>query len=141
MYKLSKRSLNNLKGVHPNLSRVMQEAIKNSPVDFTITEGVRTVQRQQELFALGRTKPGKKVTNADGIKNKSNHQPKPDGFGHAVDLYPFFLGQVQVSHKDTIKNLKIIADHIKATALRLGLKITWGGDWRNPYDPPHFQLD
>ena len=141
MYKLSNRSLDNLKGVHPNLSRIMQEAIKNCPIDFTITEGVRTVQRQQELFALGRTKPGKKVTNADGIKNKSNHQPKPDGFGHAVDLYPFFLGQVQVNHKDTIKNLKLIADHIKATAKKLGLKITWGGDWRNPHDPPHFQLD
>lgn len=141
MYKLSKRSLDNLKGVHPNLSTIMQEAIKNCPIDFTITEGVRTVQRQQELFALGRSKPGKKVTNADGIKIKSNHQPKPDGFGHAVDLYPFFLGQVQVNHKDTIKNLKLIADHIKATAKKLGLKITWGGDWRNPYDPPHFQLD
>lgn len=141
MYQLSKRSQDNLKGVHPNLCRILQEAIKTCPVDFTITEGVRTVQRQQELFAQGRTKPGVKVTNADGIRNKSNHQIKPDGYGHAVDLYPFFSGQVQVAHKDTVKNLKVIADHIKATAKRLGLHVTWGGDWKNPYDPPHFQLD
>ncbi|QHN64834.1 M15 family metallopeptidase [Bergeyella cardium] len=140
MYQLSERSLNNLKGVHPNLVKVMKEAISNSPVDFTITEGVRTIQRQQELYALGRTKPGQKVTNADGIKNRSNHQTKSDGYGYAVDLYPFFLGKVQVNHPDTIKNLKRIADHIKEIANKLGVKIVWGGDWQKPYDPPHFQL-
>ncbi|WP_407501433.1 M15 family metallopeptidase [Elizabethkingia anophelis] len=117
----------------------MKAAIVNSPVDFTITEGVRALKRQQELYAQGRTKPGIKVTNADGIKNKSNHQAKADGFGHAVDLYPFFLGQVQVNHKDTIKNLKLIADHIKKTAKELGIGITWGGDWKF-VDCPHFEL-
>lgn len=141
MYQLSQRSRENLTGVHPNLARIMQEAIKTSPVDFTIVEGVRTVKRQQELFALGRTRPGVKVTNADGIKRKSNHQAKADGYGHAVDIYPFFDGAVQVTHKDTVKQLAVLAKHIKATAKRLGLEITWGGDWRNPFDPPHFQLD
>ncbi|AQW91339.1 M15 family metallopeptidase [Elizabethkingia anophelis] len=139
-YKLGERSLKNLDGVHPNLVKVMKAAIVNSPVDFTITEGVRTLKRQQELFAQGRTKPGIKVTNADGVKNKSNHQAKADGFGHAVDLYPFFLGQVQVNHKDTIKNLKLISDHIKKIAKELGINITWGGDWKSPYDPPHFEI-
>jgi len=118
----------------------MQEAIKESPVDFTITEGLRTTARQQALYAQGRTKPGIRVTNADGLRNKSSHQAKSDGYGHAVDLYPFFSGQVQVNHKDTIKNLEKIAIHIKAVAKCLGHKITWGGDWKNPYDPPHFQL-
>lgn len=139
-YKLGERSLKNLDGVHPNLVKVMKAAIVYSPVDFTITEGVRTLKRQQELYAQGRTKPGIKVTNADGIKNKSNHQAKADGFGHAVDLYPFFLGQVQVNHKDTIKNLKLIADHVKKVAKELGIGITWGGDWKSPFDPPHFEL-
>ncbi|GJN60431.1 M15 family metallopeptidase [Elizabethkingia anophelis] len=139
-YKLGERSLKNLDGVHPNLVKVMKAAIVNSPVDFTITEGVRTLKRQQELYAQGRTKPGIKVTNADGIKNKSNHQAKADGFGYAVDLYPFFLGQVQVNHKDTIKNLKLISDHIKKVAKELGISITWGGDWKSPFDPPHFEL-
>lgn len=118
----------------------MKAAIVNSPVDFTITEGVRTLKRQQDLYAQGRTKPGIKVTNADGVRNKSNHQAKADGFGHAVDLYPFFLGQVQVNHPDTIKNLKLIATHIKSVAKELGIGIVWGGDWKSPYDPPHFEL-
>jgi len=139
-YKLGERSLKNLQGVHPKLQELMKESIKNSPVDFTITEGLRTAKRQQELYAQGRTKPGIKVTNRNGITSKSNHQAKYDGFGHAVDLYPFFLGQVQVNHKDTITNLKLISIHIKAVAKCLGIKITWGGDWKNPFDPPHFEL-
>ncbi|MCT3662582.1 M15 family metallopeptidase [Elizabethkingia anophelis] len=138
-YKLGERSLKNLEGVHPNLVKVMKAAIVNSPVDFTITEGVRTLKRQQDLYAQGRTKPGTKVTNADGVRNKSNHQAKPDGFGHAVDLYPFFLGQVQVNHKDTINNLKLISDHIKKVAKELGIGIIWGGDWKF-VDCPHFEL-
>ena len=143
-YKLGERSLKNLEGVNPQLVRVMKAAITNSPCDFTITEGLRTAQRQKELFAQGRTKPGKKVTNADGVKNLSNHQDeadgKRDGLGSAVDLYPYFLGQVQVNHKDTIKKLGEIAAHIKRTAKSMNIEIVWGGDWKNPYDPPHFQL-
>lgn len=144
IYKLGTRSLKNLEGVHPNLVKVMKVAIINSPVDFTITEGLRSTERQKSLFAQGRTKPGIKVTNKDGVKSVSNHQDeadgKKDGLGSAVDLYPFFLGQVQVNHKDTIKNLKLIAAHIKIVASSLGIGIIWGGDWKNPYDPPHFEL-
>ncbi|EKB56583.1 M15 family metallopeptidase [Bergeyella zoohelcum] len=142
----SKRSLDNLKGVHPNLVKLMQEAIKDSPVDFTITEGVRTAKAQQEYYSWGRTKKnphtGKmtKVTYADGVKRKSNHQVKADGYGYAVDLYPFIDDKVQTRGDDVIPALKEISDHIKATAKRLGINIVWGGDWRKPYDPPHFQL-
>lgn len=143
-YQLSKRSLDNLVGVHPDLVKVIKAAITNSPVDFTIVCGLRTTKEQQAIFAQGRTKPGLKVTNADGVKNLSNHQDeadgKKDGLGAAVDLYPFFEGKVQVNHKDTIARLKDIAAHIKAVAREMGVKIIWGGDWRNPYDPPHFQL-
>lgn len=142
----SKRSLDNLKGVHPNLVKIMEEAIKDSPVDFTITEGVRSAEKQQEYYSWGRTKRNPntgnmtKVTYADGVIRKSNHQVKADGYGHAVDLYPFFEGKVQVNHKDTLLKLNLIAGHIKATAKRLGINIVWGGDWKKPFDPPHFQL-
>lgn len=143
-YKFGKRSLDNLKNVHPDLVKVMMAAIKNSPVDFTITEGLRSQTRQKELYAQGRTKKGIKVTYVDGVKKLSNHQDEVDGkkdnLGSAVDLYPFFLGQVQVNHNDTIKNLKLIAAHIKKVAAELKIGITWGGDWKNPYDPPHFEL-
>lgn len=146
MYQFGERSLKNLVGVHPHLVKLMKEAIIDSPVDFTITEGVRTTEKQKEYYSWGRTKinpnNGKmtKVTYADGVKRKSNHQKKADGYGYAVDLYPFFEGKVQTKHKDTMAKLKNIADHIKEKAKQLGIKIVWGGDWTKPYDPPHFQL-
>lgn len=140
MAKFSQRSLDSLKGVHPDLVKVLTESIKETPFDFTITEGVRTVARQQQLYAQGRSTKGTIVTNVDGVKKKSNHQPKSDGYGHAVDLYPFYNGSVQVNDKDVIPRLKSISIHIKAVAKCLGIPITWGGDWKSPYDPPHFEL-
>lgn len=144
MYKFSQRSKDNLKGVHPDLVKVLEASIVNSPIDFTITEGLRSDQRQSDLYAQGRTKKGKRVTNADGKRNLSNHQDaadgKRDGIGQAVDLYPFVDGKVQVSGAQVEAWLKTIADHIKTTAKQLGISIVWGGDWKNPHDPPHFQL-
>lgn len=126
-YKFSQRRLNSLKGVHPLLVKLMHEAIKTTPIDFTITEGVRTAKRQQELFKQGKSK-------CDGIKKKSNHQIKSDGYGHAIDLYPY-----PINFADT-KRFVILADHIKETAKELGIPITWGGDWTSFVDMPHFQL-
>lgn len=143
-YKLGERSLKNLQGVNPDLVKVIKTAITNSPVDFTVVCGLRTTAEQQAIYAQGRTKPGNIVTKADGIRNLSNHQDeadgKKDGLGSAVDLYPFFLGKVQVNHKDTIPRLRDIAAHIKNTANELGIEIEWGGDWVKMFDPPHFQL-
>ena len=137
MYNLSQRSIDNLKGVHPKLREVIEAAITNSPVDFTVTDGVRTTEQQKALYAQGRTKPGAIVTNADGVTLKSNHQAKANGYGHAVDLYPYYNGSVQVND---VAKLKQIAAHIKATAKRLGYAIEWGGDWTSIKDYPHFEL-
>lgn len=136
MAKFSNRSINNLEGIHPDLVKVMVESIKNTPIDFTITDGLRTTQQQQILYAKGRTTSGRIVTNADGIKNKSNHQAKEDGYGYAVDLYPYYKGMVQINDD---KRLKIIADHILETAKKLGTHIEWGGYWKFK-DYPHFEL-
>lgn len=143
MAKFGKRSLDNLKGVHPNLVKVLEASIIDTPIDFTIVQGVRDTKTQQEYYSWGRTKinPNTKkmtiVTYVDGVKRKSNHQIKSDGYGHAVDLYAYINGSVQVND---VKSLKIISDHIKKKAKELGIKITWGGDWKKPYDPPHFEL-
>jgi peptidoglycan L-alanyl-D-glutamate endopeptidase CwlK len=134
--KFSKRSIDNLSGIHPDLVRVMEKAITNSPVDFTIIEGVRADERQQALYALGRTKPGSIVTYADGVLNRSNHQVRADGYGHAVDLYPYVGGQVRVND---IESLRKIAGHIKAVAADMGVNAEWGGDWKMR-DYAHFEL-
>lgn len=126
-FKFSKRSLDNLKGVHPLMIKLMKTAIVNAPIDFVITEGVRTTERQQELFKQGKSK-------CDGIKNKSKHQKKADGYGYAVDLYP-----LPIQYKNT-KPYIILSEHIKKVAKKLGIKITWGGDFKTFVDMPHYQL-
>lgn len=136
MNSFSQRSKNNLLFIHPDLVRVMNEAIKNSPIDFIITDGIRSTEEQRKLYNQGRTTPGKIVTNADGVNNKSNHQVKLDGYGYAVDLYPFYNGSAQLNDA---KSLKVIADHIKSVAKELGVNVQWGGDWKFK-DYPHFEL-
>lgn len=142
MARFSQRSLQSLKGVHPFMIHVMCEAIRDTPVDFTITSGLRTTAEQKALYAQGRTKPGSKVTNADGVKNLSNHQDEADGlkdgYGAAVDLYPYVNGGVDVH--DRGNHFPKIAAHIKATAKRLGYTVVWGGDWKSFVDKPHFEL-
>lgn len=134
---LGKTSLQNLKGVHPNLVKVITEAIKDTPIDFTVTSGVRTTAEQKALYAQGRTSKGSIVTNADGVKNKSNHQAKNDGYGHAIDLCPYVNGKLDWN---TTSNFKIISAHIIATAKCLGIKVTWGGNFKSIVDLPHFEL-
>lgn len=149
MPNFSKRSKDALKGVHPDLVRVMEAAIVDTPIDFTVVEGVRTAATQAKYYSWGRTvvnpntgkipgKPyGKTVTERNGVKPKSNHQPKADGFGHAVDIYPYFDGSVQLNAP--VKH-RLLIGHIKITARKLGVAITCGIDWTKPYDPPHVEL-
>lgn len=138
MNKLSKRSKDTLKGVHPDLVKVIEAAITDCPVDFTVVQGVRTAEYQNSLYQQGRTKPGPKVTDKDGYKKKSNHQIKADGYGHAVDLYPYVNGAADVNDKQNL--LPVIAAHVMATAKCMGVALEWGGNWKVLVDKPHFEL-
>lgn len=143
-----KASLEKLKGVHPDLVKVIKEAIKESPADFSIVYGVRSSAEQQRLYALGRSvinpdgkskkKPlGNIVTQKNGTTNKSNHQVKSTGYGHAIDVVPYINGKIDWS---ATNEFKIIAAHIMATAKCMGVNIVWGGLWRTMPDMPHFEL-
>ena len=127
-----KRSLDNLETVHAHLKAVAFLALKLSPHDFTITEGVRSLARQKELVAKGASKTMNSyhLDSKDGII---------DGKGCALDFYPFYGGQVQVNAN--WKYFKEIADAFKQAASDLGVRITWGGDWKTFKDGPHIQLE
>jgi len=123
-----------LTGVHPALAlavlRIL-DAMRALGFPMRVTDGVRTLQQQQALFAQGRTKPGKIVTRADGIINRSNHQTHDDGAGHAVDCT--FLGPDGRPRWSDDDPWPLYG----AMARALGLK--WGGDWQTP-DRPHVEL-
>lgn len=53
---------------------------------FTVSEVFRTTERQKELWAQGRNKPGTIVTERDGVTKVSDHQLRL-----AADIYPNFL--------------------------------------------------
>jgi len=137
-YVLGAKSRANLVGVHPDLVRVVERAIEISTVDFKVIEGVRTPERQRELYAQGRTKPGKVVT----WTLKSNHFKAADGFGHAVDLLP-----APYDWKD-LAPFNLMAAAMFEAAGELGVALRWGADWdrdgkpreKGESDSPHFEL-
>ena len=144
-YSFSQTSLDKMKKVHPKLVEVMKAAITDSPYDFRITDGARTTEEQFALYQIGRSKPGRIVTNCDGKKFKSNHQIKADGYGHAVDIFPCGVIENGVYRKFTSeegydeKKLKLIANHILAVAKSKNINVEWGGVWKM-HDTPHFEL-
>ena len=52
-FSLSKKSESRLFGVHPDLVAVVRRAIEITEVDFSVGEGLRTIERQKELVAKG----------------------------------------------------------------------------------------
>lgn len=120
IFKFSERSLNNLKGVHPDLVRVVTLALYKSPVDFGVTEGLRTVERQKQLVAEGKSQ----TMNSRHIT------------GHAIDVfaYPTSAGSWDM------KYYKQIADAFAEASKELGIPVEWGGNWKTFKDGPHFQL-
>ncbi len=120
MYSFSQRSKDRLKGVHPDLVKVMEEAIKESPLDFGITEGLRTLDRQKELFEAGKSQ----TMNSRHLK------------GFAVDIAVFIDGKVNWD----LPNYRIVTDHIKSTAKKLNIPIQCGIDWVSFVDGPHIEL-
>lgn len=140
MIKFSARSLGNLEGVHPKLVRVVKRAAEMAEAaeDFMVIEGVRTLARQKELYAQGRTKPGTKVT----WTLTSNHFKQRDGYGHAVDMVPY-----PVDWNNTAR-FNRLAELMFEAAEKEGVKIRWGADWdqdgkpreRGETDSPHFEL-
>ena len=140
MYKFSENSLKRMEGVHPKLRKLMELSIKDSPHDFMIVQGVRTAAYQNELYQQGRTKMGKIVTNCDGYKNKSNHQAKQDGYGHAIDFAIYDPSIAEKIDWDTTSKYKAVAEHIKAIAKENYINVQWGGDWKKFKDDPHIEL-
>lgn len=135
---------NRLAGVHPNLIKVVKAAALITKQPFTVIEGVRTAERQAELYAQGRTKPGPVVT----WVHVSNHQVKADGYGHAVDL-----GALKVDGSidwNTNARYDTLKEAMFAAAIHqipvIGLR--WGADWdmdgvpreHGETDEDHFEL-
>lgn len=112
------RSKTRLQGVHADLVRVVELAATRS--SFIVTEGLRTKERQAQLFKAG----------ASQTLN-SRHLT-----GHAVDL----AAKVGKEVRWDWPLYDALGKVVKTAAAELGVPIIWGGDWKMR-DGPHFELD
>lgn len=128
MAAFSKRSLAALSTCHPDLQKLMSEAIKD--YDFAVICGHRGRADQDRAVAQGMSKLA---------FPKSKHNKLPS---LAVDIVPY-----PVRWKD-IDSFKQLAVHIHKVADQLGIKIRHGADWNmnGDYtdekfsDWPHYEL-
>ena len=120
-FRFSQRSLKNLEGVHPDLVKVVHRALQLSAVDFVITEGLRSPERQKQLVQAGASRT-----------LNSRHLS-----GHAVDVVAWVNGEVRWDWPLYSK----ISAAFKQASKELSVPITWGGDWPKLRDGPHFELN
>ena len=119
-FKLSSKSLERLQGVDERLVKVVKRAIEITPIDFSVLEGLRTLDRQKQLVA-------------DGFSQtlKSKHLT-----GHAVDLGCLIDGKITWD-KEHYLTLSLAVKEA-AESLRIGVR--WGGNFKSFFDGPHFEL-
>ncbi len=128
------RSIERLNTCHPDLQRVLRAAIADGP-DFTVLCGHRGKAEQDEACAKGLSKTPFPT---------SRHNSLPS---LAVDIAPY-----PIDWNDYAR-FRALADHVMATAARLGVRLRWGGDWDGDgktrhdgdadekfVDLPHFEL-
>lgn len=117
----------NVKDLRPKVQAMLGLLIKEVKdklkYDIICTQGYRSIAEQNAIYAQGRTKPGKIVTNARGGSSFHN-------FGVAFDIC-FVLNKKAFYPPASDRRWKEVAD----IAIKLGLE--WGD--RGYKDIPHFQ--
>ncbi len=112
----------------PFIRRAKAIALKHG-CDYVAISGTRSRSEQNRLYAKGRTKPGRIVTNARfGF---SNHN-----FGIALDFGVFRGGKYLDS--DDPERASAVHRAVGVVAKEYG--IDWGGDWSGFKDEPHFEV-
>lgn len=116
-----------LKGVHPVVAEKARQLITkayNEGIYVVITQGYRSKEEQDALYAQGRSKPGKIVTNARGGDSYHN-------YGLAID-FALMTPDGSISWEVNDKWRRV-------AAIGKSLGFEWGGDWDSFKDYPHFQ--
>ena len=143
--RFSQNSKDKLKGVDPDIVAVLNIAIIESPYDFSIVQGVRSQDYQDELYTQGRTTA---ALRAAGIMDKegkphlpkvtwtrnSKHIPAEDGYGKAIDFAAYIDGKISWDDK----YYKPIADKIISVGKKMGVELESGAYWNTP-DWGHIQ--
>ena len=120
MFKFGERSLRCLATVHEDLRWLCNEAIKISPLDFGVYEGIRTLKKQEKYVVDGKS-----------MACNSRHL-----HGMAVDIVVLVDGDADWS----VDAYKKILPAFQRASVEIDVPFEWGGDFYNFVDAPHFQL-
>ncbi len=115
-----------IKELHPRVADMCQlflDKCKDEGIDVIITSTYRDRESQQTLYDQGRSKPGKKVTNAKPGQSFHNWRV-------AFDFVPIVSGKAQWNDISLFKRCGEIAKSI-------GLE--WAGDWKSFKEYAHCQ--
>ena len=124
-HRFSQSSMDKLAEAHPDLERLAVLALKYSKYDFGISESLRTIERQKELVADGKSQT-----------MNSRHLDNGDGVSEAIDIKVYVGGGIVWEHRYF---RKVIQAFIKAS-VELGIYVEFGGLWETFIDSPHIQL-
>jgi len=135
-YKLGKRSLERLHGVHPDLVAVVHDAIRITGQDFSVVEGLRTVERQVEMIDAGLSQiPRDRPETGQHVR------------GRAVDIIPYSPDWQGLEWDDIPRDAWAAMGHaMRLAGQRRGTPVRWlalrsmGGHARSFHDAAHFEL-
>lgn len=113
-FRLGKASRAELQGVDPGLVRVVERAIELTTVDFGVSEGLRSLSRQRELYEAGASRT-----------LDSYHLPDANGVGWAVDLYAWIAGKPQWQSAP----MHAIAVAMRQAGIEQSYSLVWGAVW------------
>jgi len=124
--------------LHPSIREEVTKIIEECDEALTgkakvrITQGLRTIEEQNLMYAQGRTLPGKKITNAKGGQSIHN-------YGFAVDIC--LIIDEKTASWETKKDWDNdkIADWYECVKIFAKHGYEWGGNWKTFKDMPHFQ--
>lgn len=134
---MDKSTVNQINKLHPSVRDEVTAIIKECDIALTgrakvrVTQGLRTFDEQDALYQQGRTKSGKKVTNAKGGQSVHN-------YGFAVDIC--LIIDDKIASWDTKKDWDNdkISDWDECVKIFLKHGWSWGGNWETFKDMPHF---
>lgn len=135
---MDKHTKQRIDKLHPTVREEVTKVIEECDNALTgrakvrVTQGLRTFAEQDALYAQGRTKPGKKVTNAKAGQSIHN-------YGFAVDICLIIDGKD--ASWDTAKDWDNdrIADWYECVKIFAKHGWEWGGNWKTFKDMPHFE--
>lgn len=131
----SKRTLENLSGLNrkfrvrvESFLTAAQPILARHGVTAEVISGLRSGTQQSALYAQGRTKPGRIVTNARPWSSWHN-------YGLAIDL-GLFAGGKYLDQSDPRRADRVYRE---LGALWVAQGGEWAGNWKSFQESPHFQ--